>query len=94
MNRAQILDTACGYVTRDRNATHGSPERSFETIAALWSAYAGHRFTATDVAAMMALLKVARIKANPANADNWIDLAGYAACGGEIASPINAIKEV
>lgn len=37
-----------------------------------------------DVAAMMALLKIARIASGHAKADNWVDLAGYAACGGEI----------
>lgn len=36
-----------------------------------------------DVAMMMALLKVARIKAGD-KADSFIDLAGYAACAGEI----------
>ena len=37
-----------------------------------------------DVAAMLALLKIARIASGHAKADNWIDLAGYAACGGEL----------
>lgn len=37
-----------------------------------------------DVAAMLALLKIARIASGHAKADNWVDLAGYAACGGEI----------
>jgi hypothetical protein len=35
---------------------------------------------------MMTLLKLARAKANPAHADNWIDGCGYLACGGEIAT--------
>ena len=39
---------------------------------------------ADDVAAMMALLKIARIATGTAKADNWVDLAGYAACGGEL----------
>lgn len=37
-----------------------------------------------DVAAMLALLKIARIASGHAKEDNWIDLAGYAACGGEL----------
>ena len=37
------------------------------------------------MAIMMALLKIARISKNPQHMDNWVDLAGYAACGGEIA---------
>jgi hypothetical protein len=35
---------------------------------------------------MMSLLKLARIRSNPGHSDNWIDLAGYAACGGELAA--------
>ena len=86
MNRQTILTTATEYVTKDRAATHGDAERNFQTIAALWTAYTGHSLTAVDVAAMMMMLKLARIKSNPANADNWVDAAGYAACGGEIAT--------
>ena len=40
-------------------------------------------FKVADVAMMMALLKVARINAGD-KADSFIDLAGYAACAGEI----------
>ena len=59
-------------------------------IANLWSAYLAGTgkltdiITPKDVAAMLALLKIARISSGHAKADNWIDLAGYAACGGEI----------
>lgn len=86
MNRADILSTASAYVTRDRAATHGDAERNFQTIAEYWTAHLGHPVAAHDVAVMMALLKLARIKSNPAHADNWIDGAGYLACGGEIAT--------
>lgn len=43
-----------------------------------------HRITPTDVAMMMALLKIARIKNGGGTGDSFVDLAGYAACGGEI----------
>lgn len=33
---------------------------------------------------MMALLKIARIATGQAKSDSFVDLAGYAACGGEI----------
>lgn len=85
MTRANILDTAKGYVTADRQATHGAPEDTFGLIAPYWSAHLGVPVSATDVAAMMTLLKLARLKANPSNPDNWIDGAGYLACGGELA---------
>lgn len=34
----------------------------------------------------MALLKIARIQSGTATEDSFVDLAGYAACGGEIAT--------
>lgn len=85
MTRAEILDAAKLYVTKDRAATHGDAERSFGLIAAYWSAHLDASVTASDVAVMMTLLKLARIKSSPAHLDNWIDGAGYLACGGEIA---------
>lgn len=88
MNRPEILDTAKGYVTQDRQADYDTPENSFGTIAKLWAAYKGVDFAPHEVAAMMALLKIARIKTTPGKADSWIDLAGYAACGGEIATEV------
>jgi hypothetical protein len=87
MKRADILATASEYVTTDRAATHGDAEDNFRRIAELWNAYLGvDDITSIDVAVMLALLKVARIRSNPNHADNWIDIAGYAACGGEIAT--------
>jgi hypothetical protein len=87
MKRADILATASEYVTTDRAATHGDAEDNFLRTAELWNAYLGvDNISATDVAVMLALLKVARIKQNPNHTDNWIDIAGYAACGGEIAT--------
>lgn len=85
-SRSSILTAARDCALRDRAATHGAPEDSFATIAGYWSTHTGTNITATDVSIMLALLKVARLKANPDHLDNWIDLAGYAACGGEIAS--------
>ena len=83
--RADILDTAKTYVTKDRASDHGDMENNFLTIARYWSVHLDHEVTATDVAVMMNLLKVARIKSNPSHPDNWIDGAGYMACGGELA---------
>ena len=89
MNRAEILDTAKQYVTKDRNATHGNPENTFGLIAAYWSAHLNTDISAADVCVMMTLLKLARLKSNQENDDNWIDGAGYLACGGEIATEVN-----
>ena len=86
--RTGILNQAEQYVTKDRAADHGDMEDNFRTIADLWTAYLGFDLIITDrdVAAMMTLLKIARLKSNPDNADNWIDACGYMACGGELAT--------
>jgi hypothetical protein len=39
MKRAEILDTAKQYVTKDRDATHGDMEDNFDSIAELWQIY-------------------------------------------------------
>lgn len=86
MTRADILQRAEQCVCGKREQDYGSPENNFQTIADLWNAYKNAGFTATDVAMMMALLKIARIKTGTATEDSFVDLAGYAACGGEIAT--------
>ncbi len=86
MNRAEILDTAKKYVTKDRAADHGNMEDNFAAIAEFWSIYLNAPVTSHDVAAMMMLLKIARIRQNPGHLDHWTDGAGYSACGGEIVS--------
>ena len=84
--RQAILDEASAVVTGAREDTYGGPEQSFRTIAGLWSAYLGQEVSTHDVAAMMALLKLARIKHSEGqHRDSWTDLAGYAACGAECA---------
>jgi len=84
--RGTVLDLARKYVTKDRAADHGNMEDNFSMIAGLWSVYLGKEIKPYDVGAMMTLLKTARIKSNPAHLDNWVDGAGYMACGGELAT--------
>lgn len=84
MRRKDILTAAEKCVCTDRQTQYGSPEYSFRLIADFWNKYLGvSNIKPRDVAAMLALLKIARIR-NGVKDDNWIDLAGYAACGGEI----------
>lgn len=85
VSRAEILDCARIAVTGEREQQYGKPEDNFAIIAKLWSAYKGDSFTPVDVAMMMALLKIARIKTGVGTVDSFVDLAGYAACAGEIA---------
>ena len=83
MNRLECLETAIECVCGDRAESYGNVEDNFKTVAALWSDYLGVDVWERDVAAMMILLKVARVKAGKKN-DNWVDIAGYAACGSEL----------
>ena len=87
--RASILEAARICVCGDREQDYGSPEDNFRTIANLWIDYLSAKcdpldIEPQDVASMLALLKIARIATGRGKKDNWIDLAGYAACGGEI----------
>lgn len=86
ITRQTILDEAAKCVTSDRNTQYGEPKDSFKTIAAMWTVYLNGRsvISAADVAAMMVLFKTARISGGQAKTDNWVDIAGYSACGGEI----------
>lgn len=95
MDRKQILDKAMQMTNGSRQDDYGRPENSFQVIADLWNAYlggivyknGGEVYVAPhDVAALLALLKIARIATGHGKSDNWIDLAGYAACGGELES--------
>ena len=83
-SRADILDTAKEYVTKDRAAQHGDMESNLTTIAEYWGIHLGMHVAPHDVAVMMTLLKAARIKSSPENPDHWIDCAGYSACGAEL----------
>ena len=95
--RADILDQAKKCVCGQREQDYGTPESNFQLIADLWNGYLGlcengdgipifsiKSITPTDVSMMMALLKIARIKNGGGSGDSFVDLAGYAACGGEI----------
>lgn len=83
--REQVLAAARDAVCGHRATDYGTPEDNFGAIAVLWSMYKNTQFSATDVAMMMALLKIARIKTGTATTDSFVDLAGYAACAAECA---------
>lgn len=97
MKRADVLEAARVCVCGEREQDYGSPEDNFKTIGLLWGVYlrAAHpelkkviginQISAKDVAVMMGLLKIARI-ATGSSADSFVDLAGYAACAGEIST--------
>lgn len=90
MKKAELLDKAKEAVT-DRGLNYGRPEDNFKRIAGLWNIYLRDRYGVVaviepiDVAGMMVLMKVARLENTPTHLDSWTDIAGYAACGAELA---------
>lgn len=100
--RRALLLQAADVIDGDRNDTYGGPESSFKTIATLWNEYLrvvttipGDALQPHDVAAMLALLKIARIAGSGGtHKDSWLDLAGYAACGWEVVDvPVPADRQ-
>ncbi len=103
MTKHRLLDLA-KEATADRGLNYGKPEDNFARIAAHWNAFLANRFgvnsegktyvtvvlSPTDVAIMMAGMKLARLEHQPDHMDSWVDLAGYAACGAEIALSTDA----
>lgn len=93
MHASEILTRAAEIVAGDRERTHGSKEHNFAAIAALWNGYFAARrvwkgdapLTGEDVAALMVTFKVARSLGGAHNPDDWLDMAGYAAIGGQLA---------
>ena len=92
MDKNDILDKAKTIINGERQGTYGNAEDNFANIAAFWSTYLDTAIGSTDVANMMILMKVARNASGVYKDDNFIDICGYAALGGEIAA--NPIKHV
>lgn len=89
-DRERCLEYARNCICNNREDEYGSPEDNFKTIASFWSTYltskTGHTtiITPSDVAAMMTLLKIARLSSGNFTGDSYIDACGYMACGYEI----------
>ena len=86
MNRKECLDSAAEAVLKNRQELYGKPEDGFAGIAAIWSVILGRKIASHEVALCLAALKIVRAANSPTHADNWVDMAGYAACGSEIAT--------
>jgi uncharacterized protein DUF6378 len=86
--RGEVLNEARALIEGDRNKTYGSPTQNFQNTADIWNVLLGHKLKggqkieAYEVATLMVALKLARTVAEPKR-DNFVDMAGYAACGHE-----------
>lgn len=85
LSRSACLDRAKELVLGDRQGAYGPPSAAFRSIAELWSATLKAEVKPHEVALCLIQLKIARLISNPQHADSWVDAAGYAACGAEVA---------
>jgi len=91
---AAIAQKASELIGGQRNRQHGAKRRNFENIATLWQAWLdilatkqskpSTTLSSHDIGIMMVLMKAARTQTGQTNLDDYIDMAGYAACAGEI----------
>jgi predicted solute-binding protein len=82
MKRDQLLHKAEELINGDRAKEYGDAKKNFEDIARLWSVVLGIEVTAQQMALCMIMVKAARLMKTD-HEDSWIDIAGYAALGGE-----------
>jgi len=82
-DRFDFLEDAKRKVA-ERGEEYGTVAENFGKTAAIWSAILDQDVTPGQVALCMAGLKIARLTYDSQDEDGWADLAGYAACGGEV----------
>lgn len=93
MTRKETLQKAEKCVNGDRDLKYGKPENNFKIIATYWEDYLGRNIKPADVAVMMCLFKIARLETSDfEDLDSWVDLAGYEACGAEIATKVERLR--
>lgn len=97
--REQLIEKVRAATLQDRNKDYGNPEDNFRNIADVWNWWFETRIreemragvvhtkalkiTPLDVAHMMTLMKMARLKTNPTHFDSQVDAAGYQACAAD-----------
>lgn len=83
-NRAYFLDKAEELINGQRAKDYGDAKENHQRIADVWSVILGTSVTPEQVAACMIGLKLARLANDMKQDDTWVDIAGYAALGGEM----------
>ena len=89
--RTGILREAESLINGDRQDQYGPPSQSFSRIAAVMTQFLGDKLREGvtlephDVALFYIAGKGCRAGVSPDRRDTWVDLAGFAALGGEVA---------
>lgn len=86
--RKMLLGVVEKCICGGRADAKGKPENTTEVIREFWNTYlearrGKGRLDTNDVAAMMVLLKIARVVTGYGGIDSWIDAAGYAIIGAD-----------
>ena len=87
MQPADCLERAKAAVCKDRNEVYGDAKDDFSRTAVMWSAILNQPITNEQVAMCMIAVKLSRLCESPDHEDGWVDIAGYAACGGYVSEP-------
>ena len=85
MDKVEALREAISAV-EERGESYGDVRQNHQRIADLWSVVLGRTVTPEQVVLCMTCLKVARLIETPDHEDSWVDIAGYGACGAEVAT--------
>lgn len=89
MTREECLELAAHLITNDRADQYGDAADTHERIGDMWAAVLDcPPISSEQVALMMICLKIVRAAKRPEYEDSWVDIAGYAALGGEMASSL------
>ena len=99
--RGKILRDTADIIEGARNQDYGDPFDDFGTTANFWETYITRvvlrrgemKLEPHDVAAMMMLLKIARLTWTPGVKDHWMDAIGYAALGWECSVTSGIVHE-
>ena len=88
MKALDVLERAISLIHGQRAKDYGDAQASFQRMADLVNPIikkADGKLTASDMAIVMIQVKIARLQESPNHADSWIDIAGYAALGAQLA---------
>ena len=85
MKASEILLTATDTISQ-RGLSYGHPSDNLQHTAMLLSAYLQTPIHDYQVAGIMVLVKLARTNQSADQIDTWVDMASYAAIGGQLAT--------
>ena len=84
MEKREALKAVIKIVEK-RGESYGDVRKNHQRIASLWSVVLGQEISPEQVVLCMTCVKVARLIQTPDHEDSWVDIAGYGACGAEVA---------